>query len=114
MTREDLDFIGSMNMCGEISNEAYKKIACHFEEQEQKPGWIPVSERLPENRTYVLTTIHVPGRQPHARSGWYENGLFMNDNGDVWKSSDIEVKAWMPLPNPYVPDTNVGKMESEG
>lgn len=33
MTREDLDFIGSMNMCDEISNEAYKKIVCHCEEQ---------------------------------------------------------------------------------
>ncbi len=33
MTREDLDFIGSMNMCDEISNEAYKKIVCHYEEQ---------------------------------------------------------------------------------
>lgn len=34
MTREELDFIGSMNMCDEISNEAYKKIVCHCGEQE--------------------------------------------------------------------------------
>lgn len=34
MTREEIDFIGSMNMCDEISNEAYKKIMCHCEEQE--------------------------------------------------------------------------------
>jgi len=34
MTREEIDFIGSMNMCDEISNEAYKKIVCHCEEQE--------------------------------------------------------------------------------
>lgn len=34
MTREDLDFIGAMNMCDEISNEAYKKIMCHCDEQE--------------------------------------------------------------------------------
>lgn len=34
MTREELDFIGSMNMCDEISNEAYKKIVCHCEGQE--------------------------------------------------------------------------------
>lgn len=37
MTREDLDFIGSMNMCDEISNEAYKKIVCHYEEQYNTP-----------------------------------------------------------------------------
>lgn len=34
MTRKDLDFIGSMNMCDEISNDAYKKIVCHCEERE--------------------------------------------------------------------------------
>ena len=34
MTREELDFIGSMNMCDEISDDAYKKIVCHCEEQE--------------------------------------------------------------------------------
>lgn len=34
MTREEADFIGGMNMCDEISNEAYKKIMCHCEEQE--------------------------------------------------------------------------------
>lgn len=32
MTKEELDFIGSMNMCDEISNEAYEKIVCHAEE----------------------------------------------------------------------------------
>lgn len=67
-------------------------------------GWIPVKERLPENKTYVLVTIGIPGRQPHARSGWYQDGFFHNDNGDVWRATDIEVKAWMPLPEPYRED----------
>lgn len=34
MTKEELDFIGSMNLCDEISNEAYKKIVCHCEDQQ--------------------------------------------------------------------------------
>lgn len=34
MTRKEANFISAMNMCDEISNEAYKKIMCHCEEQE--------------------------------------------------------------------------------
>lgn len=34
MTKQELDFIGSMNMCDEISNEAYEKIVNHMEETE--------------------------------------------------------------------------------
>ena len=34
MTKEELDLIGAMNMCDEISNEAYRKIMCHCEEQQ--------------------------------------------------------------------------------
>ncbi len=30
MTKKELDFIGSMNMCDEISNKAYHKIVNRF------------------------------------------------------------------------------------
>lgn len=67
--------------------------------------WIPCSEKLPENKSYVLTTIYIPGRQPHARSGWYQDGFFHNDNGDVWRTTDREVIAWQPLPQPYIAES---------
>jgi hypothetical protein len=68
---------------------------------DEHPRWIPLSERLPKDKTYVLTTIKVSNRIAHARSGWYESGFFYNDNGDIWKATDMEVIAWMPLPKPY-------------
>ena len=37
MTKQEADFIGSMNMCDEISAEAYKKIMCHCEVEESQP-----------------------------------------------------------------------------
>lgn len=33
MTKEEADYIGAMNMCDEISNEAYTKIMCHCDVQ---------------------------------------------------------------------------------
>ena len=46
MTREEWDFIGSMNMCDEISNEAYKKIMCHCEEQDPCEDCISRTEAI--------------------------------------------------------------------
>lgn len=147
MTRKEADFIGGMNMCDEISNEAYRKIMCHCEEQEpcedcisrqavcnivdairdcisvegywailermkklpsvnpQKSGWIPVSERLPEDNELVLFS---------TKTDRVFEGRFFSDNTDrQWYSFRDEtfawnnvVIAWMPLPEPY-------KVESE-
>lgn len=74
-------------------------------EKNAQPGWIPcTTETMPKNKSNVLTVIYIPGRQAHIRSGWYEDGLFMNDNGDTWKATDKEVVGWMyqpKLPKPY-------------
>lgn len=43
--RDMLDFIGAMNMCDEISNEAYKKIVCHFDGEDPDTAPEDVSEQ---------------------------------------------------------------------
>lgn len=75
--------------------------------------WIPVSERLPDDKTYVLTTIQVNGRQPHARSGFYHGGFFHNDNGETWRATEKPLKAWMPLPEPYREDREEYELATE-
>ena len=65
--------------------------------------WIPVSERMPEDRKIVLVTAY-----------WHETYQVMVGsyfgNGDWWcvpwnNTSEpqqlLKVKAWMPLPQPY-------------
>lgn len=86
----------------EVCNLAIKAL-------EQEPRWIPVTERLPEDRELLLVTAY-----------WHETyqvmvGAYFG-NGDWWcapwnNTSEpqqlLKVKAWMPLPEPY-------KAESEG
>ena len=72
-----------------------------YKEQDKPQGeWISTKDKLPDNETYVLTTIKVSGRRPHVRSGWYQNGHFLNDNGDVWNDTDMEVVGWQYQPEP--------------
>lgn len=71
----------------------------------QKSGWIPVSERLPEDNELVLFS---------TKTDRVFEGRFFSDNTDrQWYSFRDEtfawnnvVIAWMPLPEPY-------KVESE-
>lgn len=54
---------------------------------EQKPKWIPVSEKLPEENGGYLVTV---------KRGYVTTALWVG-NAENWK----EVTAWMPLPEPY-------------
>lgn len=79
-------------------------IHCETEEEQKKvierlkaTNWIPVSERLPEDGTYI-TTIDgelVGQEEPFTGMCGIENGKW--DDGDC-------VIAWMPLPEPYKED----------
>ena len=70
-------------------------------------GWIPVSERLPEeDKTVIASTKY--GVYPEARyteeNGWewaYESGA------DYWEKLE-DVEAWMPLPKHYKPQQENG------
>ena len=73
--------------------------------EDAQPGWIPCTpETMPKNKSNVLTVIYIPGRKANVRSGFYYDGLFMNDNGDTWNATDKEVVGWMyqpKLPKPW-------------
>lgn len=72
----------------------------------QKSGWIPVSERLPEDNELVLFS---------TKTDRVFEGRFFSDNTDrQWYSFRDEtfawnnvVIAWMPLPEPYKAESEV-------
>lgn len=91
--------------------------------------WIPVSERLPEEREWIGTkqfgttisdevyvTFETPKGDRFTKHLSFQNGkLSVADQQmiNAFYKGSVPV-AWMPLPEPYVSDMNVGKMaESE-
>jgi hypothetical protein len=71
-----------------------KILLADMEEDEKEHGWIPVSERLPEDGTYITTLDGelVGQEEPFTGMCGIENGK--------WEDED-SVIAWMPLPEPY-------------
>ena len=68
-----------------------------LEQDEKENGWIPVSERLPEDGTYITTLDGelVGQEEPFTGMCGIENGK--------WDDEDCVI-AWMYLPEPYKED----------
>ena len=62
---------------------------------EQKQGWIPVSERLPEKNDVYLVAINSYGCPTRDVDG------FISQSVRKWEMYGKSVVAWMPLPEPY-------------
>lgn len=79
-----------------------------------KSGWIPVTERVPENDDYVLMSFEnfslpLVGRyvdDGKLGGAWYLGDCF---DEDTCLANDLFVNAWMPLPEPYREDEEDGK-----
>jgi hypothetical protein len=81
--------------------------------------WIPVSERLPKPFRYVNCTCHslIDDREDWVVETFYlpqpPNSPYSDwGNIPMLNHCECEVIAWMyrDIPEPYVPDTNIGKM----
>ena len=80
-------------LCPRDKTELEKAIKCAIPYEERQQGeWIPVSERLPEQNGYYITTcrdicenrVHTVGFDG-VRKKWGRGGVI----------------AWQPLPEPY-------------
>ena len=83
--------------------EAERRMHAEIEElQEQVPRWIPVSERLPEDRVRVLTCGDDPVEGPFILIGYREPASKFGP-ADWHLPCFAEfgpVTHWMPLPEP--------------
>ena len=95
---------GNYNNYADGMNDAFDEaIEIVKQEAEQyNNGWIPVSEKLPEDyETYLVTNVDSFG-QRHTYKGWYgvEHKIWHMEGNSERK---MNVVAWQPLPKPYQP-----------
>ena len=71
-------------------------------EHKQEPKWIPVSERLPEDRREVLVMAYWHETYQVMMASYFGDGLWwcvpFNNCGEHMQR--LKPKAWMPLPDP--------------
>jgi len=87
------------------------KVADAIKALEQEPKWIPVSEKMPGHYEVVLACCNddfvTLASFSYKEDRWE---CLTNMSSDTHFPENEEVTAWMPLPEPYVPDTNIGKL----
>lgn len=75
------------------------KIAVREAAEEYNDGWIPCSERLPEECIEVLVSVKEIDGSFYTRTSWVQDGSW------VIKKTPLQptVIAWQPLPLPFEP-----------
>lgn len=70
-------------------------VALHALQNQLNGGWIPVSERLPDNQQRVI----VKCKGCPTVIGWIMHGRWHTDFGCMYKEYDVI--EWQPLPEPW-------------
>lgn len=102
----NLDYAEGLKDAYEIAIEIVNQLA-----EEHNDGWIPCSEKLPENDDDVLCWYeyrimqgtHEGEMNQKFEIGYYKK-YFKRWGGEVSCGRDCKVIAWMPLPKPYKED----------
>lgn len=68
--------------------------------EEHNGGWIPCSERLPEDDSICIVTVEYPNNKTMVDYGWFDRKSVCWFVGmQEFRTSNI--LAWQPLPEPY-------------
>lgn len=110
---EEIMFIQNEDGELEVYDDTYDVVVhCNSEEERQKVvgtlknkimDWIPISERLPEDESYILVSFENATMPDIARYEENDEGgtFYPGDDEKSYSSYGIFVNAWMPLPKPY-------------
>lgn len=111
--KDDLEYITTENQKGGAKMRDINGVDIR---KGKKSKWIPVSERLPNDRDWYLGVFREPDTgfigipyicdyvgkvtKGTTKDGWILRGLTDTDNSNEYYM-DLECVAWQPLPEPY-------------
>ena len=87
-------------------SEAMEKLA-RLEDAEEKDRlcqWIPCSERLPEDESYILVSFEnstMPDIARYEENDGENDKFYPGDVEETYAHYGLVVNAWMPLPESY-------------
>ena len=92
--------IGYSSYYLDVALEDRKK---YFEVVERESDWIPCSERMPDDESYILVSFENATMPDIARYEENDEGgtFYPGDDEKSYSSYGIFVNAWMSLPEPY-------------
>jgi hypothetical protein len=100
-----------------VGKEISWAIECAIQalEKQLNNGWIPISERLPEDGGFYNVTIKIPKEKMKVEFCYYDSSTQKfylvadgrEDENQSWKEEINSVLAWRSLPEPYKPDSEV-------
>ena len=90
-----------------LENNLHQAIALNFAKGivqevagEYNGGWIPCSERLPEDDSICIVTVEYPNNEIVVDYGWFDRiGVCWYVGMQEFRTSNV--LAWQPLPEPY-------------
>ena len=86
--------------------EMIEQLQDDLEQDEKENGWIPVSERLPEESDYYMACVYNEIlNKYYCRSEWFSiNNNYYGELVWIDLKSHEKVVAWKSLPEPYKED----------
>ena len=114
MMKDETMIVADENGLFDIYDDTYD-VTIHCESEEEQDSvketlkkvanpWIPITERLPETDDYILISFDNFPLPDIGRYEVDENGggaFYPGDEDFTYKSIDLYVNAWMPLPKPW-------------
>ena len=96
-TADSVKVFGSLNSGNRLIPVQDAKQIVQEVAEEYNGGWIPCSERLPEECTEVLVSVKEIDDSFYTRTSWVQDGVW------VIKKTPLQptVISWQPLPKPY-------------